>query len=70
MADLRHPQAKARDEFLESPEGRRLCDLGSLIGNFDLATLISRGTPYLRNRLEAAFLQGWHAAEAFHLKEP
>lgn len=59
MGDLRNPQARARDEYLESDSGRRACDVVSLIElrKFDI---------YLRNRIEMAFLAGWKACEDFH----
>ena len=48
--DLRNPLAKARDEWLESQDGKDCCD-GEARGQ------------YLRNRLEAAFIAGWTAKE-------
>ena len=47
--DLRSPLARARDEWLESDEGKR-CRQGKAYG------------PYLSNRLQAAFVAGWNAA--------
>lgn len=47
----RSPLALARDEWLDSPEGRQCCE-GSAHGQ------------YLRNRLIRAFLAGVEAAEA------
>lgn len=48
MPDHRSPLAKARDEWLESDEGRK-CALGSASGQ------------YLRNRLERSFIAGAEA---------
>lgn len=56
MNDLRSPLAKARDEFLDSNDGRDLCDSRNLP-----ATAFSQ---YLRNRLEKAFIAGWNARDA------
>jgi hypothetical protein len=56
--DLRNDKAKARDAFLESEEGLRLCE-GTAIGE------------YLRNRIELAWCEGWEAAKAdTEKKEP
>lgn len=49
-ADMRKAIAKARDAWLESPEGERCCD-GQASGY------------YLRNRIEAAFCAGYNASE-------
>ena len=49
MSDLRNDLAKARDAWLESPEGIR-CQKPGAFG------------VYLRNRLESAFIAGWNAA--------
>jgi hypothetical protein len=48
--DLRSPIAKARDAWLESPEGKR-CSEGRAEGQ------------YLENRLVTAFIAGWTAAQ-------
>jgi hypothetical protein len=47
--DLRNNKAKARDEWLASPEGQGCTD-GSAQGQ------------YLKNRVERAFCSGWDAA--------
>ena len=50
MSDLRSPEARARDQFLASAEGRRLCET---------QILISAGYgKYLQTRIERAFLAG------------
>lgn len=49
VKDHRSPLARARDEWLKSPEGRA-CTEGSATGE------------YLRNRLETAFVAGYVAA--------
>lgn len=54
MSAERHPLAKARDEYLDSPAGKSACDLGSLPATNPI---------YLRNRIESAFISGWNAAE-------
>lgn len=53
MSDLRSPLAKARDDYLDSDEGRDMCDTRNLP-----PTAFSQ---YLRNRLEKAFIAGWDA---------
>ena len=50
MSDMRNPLAKARDEWLESSYARTYCR-GPVDGVF------------LRNRLIAAFIDGWAACE-------
>lgn len=50
------PLALARDAWLASEEGQR-CSRGHSVG------------VYLQNRLEAAFIAGWDACEANHLRE-
>ncbi len=48
--DYRNPLAKARDAFMESVEGLE-CLRGVTTGK------------YLKNRIERAFIAGWHARE-------
>lgn len=48
--DMRSPLAKARYKWFESYEGRRCLTSGMAWG------------PYLKNRLELAFIAGWEAA--------
>jgi hypothetical protein len=55
MNDLRSPLAKARDEFLDSDNGRDMCDSRNLP-----QTAFSQ---YLRNRLAEAFVAGWNARD-------
>ena len=57
MKDLRSPLAKARDDFFETEQGKRLIEQPGAFGR------------YLHNRLEAAFIAGWTAADE-HLSYP
>ena len=51
--DLRNPLAKARDQFVaDNPSMFDADTLGRNAADF-----------YLRNRLESAFIAGWHARE-------
>ncbi len=50
LDDPRSPIAKARDHFMNSAEGRKICR-GSAEGE------------YLENRIEAAFMAGLQAAK-------
>ena len=50
---LRSPLAKARDDFFENGEGKRLMGDGFAYGC------------YLKNRLENAFIAGWYAHEEY-----
>ena len=59
--DLRNSLAKARDEWLASQEGRGCTD-GTTIH------LHLSQNEYLRNRIESAFIAGWHAKENNELK--
>jgi len=52
MSDLRSPIAKARDKWLESEQGQKCSQVGTLSSN----------PTYLINRLEAAFVAGYNAA--------
>lgn len=52
MSDLRNAVAKARDEWIESDEGR--CCMSPVSG---------LEPQFLQNRLECAFLAGYQAAE-------
>ena len=55
MSDMRSPIAKARDAYLESPQGEAACapeTIGAPPAN----------RQYLSNRIEAAFVAGWMAA--------
>jgi hypothetical protein len=58
----RHPLAIARDEFLESDEGKRICQLSTLLG-----PNVEESQRYFRNRIEAAFIAGWNAREELAL---
>lgn len=53
--DHRNQIIKARDAFFESDEGKRVGDPEGLCAS-DLS-------PFLRNRLEVAFLAGWKSCE-------
>ena len=55
-SDLRNPVAKARDNFMLSAEGKRLCEPEGLY-------VPSRMKRYLCNRIESAFIAGWNAKE-------
>jgi hypothetical protein len=54
MGDIRNNLAKARDAFLQSERGTELAK--GIVGRLD--------DYYMRNRIEAAFIAGWNAAEA------
>ena len=60
--DRRSPLARARDEFLLSDDGKRLCDPIGL-----KAPAESR--QYLTNRIEKAFLAGVAAARGIPAKD-
>jgi hypothetical protein len=62
--DLRSPLAKARDAFFESPEGIACMDPGLL------REPVMQHGPYLRNRMEIAFLAGVEAANRLALASP
>ena len=47
--DLRSPLAKARDEYFQSNEGKKMCEGGA-------------SGQYLKSRLERAFIAGWDLA--------
>jgi hypothetical protein len=64
----RHPLAIARDEFLESEEGKRMCDLSTIFGGPTNAPNAGDIHRYFRNRIEAAFIAGWNARIAFFKK--
>ena len=49
-SDFRSPLAKARDKFMESDDGKRLCEPSLLRGTHE--------SQYLRNRIERAWLLG------------
>lgn len=51
MNDIRNALARARDEWMESYEGKR-CQADGAHGQ------------YLRNRLALAFIAGWNARDA------
>lgn len=54
--DMRHPSAKARDEWINSDAGQKAVD----------ASTLTRGDSanfYLKNRLESAFAAGYKAAQ-------
>lgn len=54
--DMRGPSTKARDEWMESEDGIKACDAGTL-GQYQPGRDI-----YLKNRLESAFAAGYKAA--------
>jgi hypothetical protein len=54
--DNRNAIAKARDEYLGSPDGAALTNPATLCR-------VPDSYIYLRNRIEAAFLAGWAARE-------
>jgi len=58
MTDLRNNLAKARDEWLVSPNGIKCLD-GSTI------YVPAVQWEYLKNRLESAFIAGWTAKEKY-----
>ena len=49
-SDFRSPLAKARDKFMGSDDGKRLCEPSLLRGTHE--------SQYLRNRIERAWLLG------------
>ena len=49
-SDFRSPLAKARDKFMESPEGKSLCEPSILFS--------PHHSQFLRNRIERAWLLG------------
>lgn len=55
MDDLRNNLAKARDEWLKSPQGKQMLEQSIVKDNEKLV--------YLRNRIAAAFIAGWNAKE-------
>jgi len=57
----KHPLAKALDEWLESPEGKRCVNVSTL-SKASAAPFTSNESPYLRNRLIAAFYAGAEAS--------
>ena len=54
MGDLRNSVAKARDAWLDTDVGSACVD-GAASGQ------------YLRNRIERAFIAGWHACEDYQI---
>jgi len=55
MTDLRNNKARARDKWMESAEAKRLIKISTQPDEFN--------SQFARNRLEAAFIAGWDAAQ-------